>query len=600
MSPPELAVFDLAPPQAPPWDDPRPGGRGPAPAAGPDPEFLRACAWEVGERRLAEAYCAPGNHVGLASVAPHQGFAYWRIHLGWAEQAAREKGGAWHHCRPVLRLYDVSCILFNGFNAHHVQDHTLPSLCGQMFFRGPRPGSAQLAEVGFLLRGGEFVPAARSAVVAFARDTVCANGSHAALLVDGGGRVEEVANVWEQAAVLRARRQPRLRAPLRIAAFGCAPPRRGEEGTPARFAAELAAGQLAEGHEVHLFAPRSEAFADGAADGLHHHPLDGVAGGTPLELARSFSRAARERLEALPPFDLLHFHEWMTGLAPWAAGRPTVLSLSSVEATRRNGGPAGDLSRAIEEAEREAARRAGCVLTPAWLRDRAAAELGLDGGRVRAFPMEGRPPSEWEQPLDYGQVKKEIHFGPLDRLLVYVGPLEHAAGVDLLVEALPVLLGRAPNLRLAFVGGGGMHGPLQGRAHQLGVAHAVRLLGHVEGPLVARLVRAAEALVLPSRCRVPGDDAVVDLARRAGRPVITTHAGPAYLVRHEETGIVTYDNPGSVVWAADRILGDPGNAERMGRGGRREEAPAPLWGEVARHYLELIAARFPELTVARA
>ena len=70
--------------------------------------------------------------------------------------------------------------------------------------------------------------------------------------------------------------------------------------------------------------------------------------------------------------------------------------------------------------------------------------------------------------------------------------------------------------------------------------------------------------MLPSRYRIPFDDAVVDLARKAARPVITTHGGPAHLVRHEETGIITYDNPGSMVWAMDRVLGDPASAERMG------------------------------------
>jgi glycogen(starch) synthase len=211
--------------------------------------------------------------------------------------------------------------------------------------------------------------------------------------------------------------------------------------------------------------------------------------------------------------------------------------------------------------------------------------------------MEGRLPNEWERPLDYGQVKGEIGVGPLDRLLLFVGPLEHAAGVDLLLEALPVLLGRAGNLRLAYVGMGYLHGSLEHRAHELGVAHAVRLLGHVEGPRLVRLLRAAEALVLPSRYRVPFDDAVVDLARRARRPVVTTHGGPAHLVRHEETGIITYDNPGSMVWAVDRILGDPAHAERMGQNGRRGDGSQPSWGEVARHYLELCAACFPELTV---
>ena len=107
--------------------------------------------------------------------------------------------------------------------------------------------------------------------------------------------------------------------------------------------------------------------------------------------------------------------------------------------------------------------------------------LDVEGGRVAAFPMEGRLPNEWECPLDYGEVKREIGVGPIDRLLLFVGPLEHAAGVDVLLEALPVLLQRYHNLRLAFIGAGPLHGQLQHRAHQLGVAHAVRLLGHVEG-----------------------------------------------------------------------------------------------------------------------
>src|SRR5262249_21346066 len=261
-----------------------------------------------------------------------------------------------------------------------------------------------------------------------------------------------------------------------------------------------------------------------------------------------------------------------------------------------HGAPASPLSRAVEQAERDATRTPGCVLTPDWLRDRAVAELGLDGGRVVAFPMEARLPNEWEAPLDFGQVKVEVGLGPLDRLMLFVGPLEPAAGPDLLIEALPVLLQRAGNLRLALVGAGYLHCSLQDRANQLGVAHAVRLLGHVEGPRLTRLLRAGEGLVLPSRHRVAFDDAVVDLGRRAGRPVVTTHGGPAHLVRHEETGIVTYDNPGSMVWALDRILGDPIHAERMGRNGKRSDNQTVSWSEVARRYLELCAACFPELT----
>jgi glycosyltransferase involved in cell wall biosynthesis len=211
--------------------------------------------------------------------------------------------------------------------------------------------------------------------------------------------------------------------------------------------------------------------------------------------------------------------------------------------------------------------------------------------------MEGRLPNEWEEPLDVGKVKIELGFGPLDRMLLFVGPLEHSAGVDLLVEALPVALGRARNLRICFVGSGSMHDHLYNRANALNVGHSIRVLTAVQDPLLKKAFRSAEALILPSRERVQGDDHMVTWARRAGRPVVTTHAGPAGMVRHEENGIVTYDNPGSIVWALDRILGDAAHSDRMGRNGKQQtQEETNSWTEVARRYLELCAGAFPELT----
>ena len=572
----------------------------------PDAEFLRRCAWEIGEGRPGDAYSPAEAHVGLGAVAPGQGFAHWRIPDAWVGETARQKGDAWHNCRLVLRLYDVSLIEFNGFNAHQIVDHTLPGLCGQMCFRVPRPGTWQLAEVGFLLRNGEFVPAARSGAVPFPPAGPSPRSGQAALLVDDRGHIEELGNVWEQERVLRERRTPRLRGPLRSAALAFAAQGAGHDGWLATFVTELAAGQSAAGHEVHVFVPATGSFSTARESaGVHYHPLEVSRDGTPLKQARSFALAAEERFRRLPPFDLVHLHEWMAGVGPRLGNCRTVLSLSSLETTRRNGTPVDgmsrqlELSREIQVAERAAARAADCVLTPHWLRDRAAAELGLDNGRVRAFPMEGRMANEWEAPLDFGRVKMRHGIGPLDRMLLYVGPLEHAAGVDLLVEALPTALRRHGNLRLAYVGNGPMQRSLERRANELGVAWAVRFLGHQGGSDLTQLLRASEALVLPSRYRIPLDDAVVDLARKAGRPVVTTQGGPAHLVRHEETGLVTYDNPGSMVWALDRIIGDPGHSERMGQNGRRSEGGTMRWSEVARQYLESCVAWFPELTVRR-
>lgn len=565
-----------------------------APPRAHDPEYLRAVAWQIGETRADETHQPSTNHVGLAMVTPVQGFAHWHITPEWVEETRRSRGDAWTDCRLVLRLYDVSYIEFTGLNAHRLRDHDLPGLSGHMLLTVGAPGTWQLGEVGFRLRNGEFLPAARSQATAFSREAPSPRRQEAALLVSPRGRIEEIGNVWEHEQVVRERYRPRLRHPLRIALLTFGAGALGHEGASADFASELAAGLVRAGHEVHVFIPAS---ADAEIDGVKYHALEVRPDGPPVERAEAFRQAALDRIHDFLPFDLIHMHEWLTGLVPRPGAQPVILSLSSLESTRRNDALPDTFSQAIAEAEAEAAEGADCILTPAWLRERALAELEVDSARVLAFPLEGRLPNEWEAPLDYGQVKKDVGVGPLDRMLLFVGPLEHAAGVDILLEALPVLLHRANNLRLVFAGSGPMEGALRDRVRAMNLDGAVRILGHVEAGQVARLLRAAEALVLPSRCRVPFDDAVVDLARKAGRPVLTTQGGPAHLVRHEETGLVTYDNPGSMVWAVDRILGDPGHAERMGKAGRHTSSGGVAWAEVARLYLELCSAQLPELNV---
>src|SRR5262249_34891338 len=180
--------------------------------------------------------------------------------------------------------------------------------------------------------------------------------------------------------------------------------------------------------------------------------------------------------------------------------RPSVFSLTSVEAMR-SADRSGNLFTAIQQAEQRVALAAGCIVVPAWVRDQMVRELGVDEKRVHAFPMEARLPSGWQAPLDCREVRRGLGLGPCARLLLFIGPLEHAAGPDLLVEALPAVRSRIPSLRIAFAGAGDMHGALQDRANQLGLGGMVRVLGHVDRPHLVRLMRAAEALVLPSRDR---------------------------------------------------------------------------------------------------
>ena len=108
---------------------------------GNDTEFLRSCAWDIGERRPADAFAPTESHVGLAMVSPCRGFAHWRLLPDWIDRTAGDCGDGWNESRMILRLYDVSYIDFDGLNSHRIQDHEIGSLCGQMFFNLPDPGT---------------------------------------------------------------------------------------------------------------------------------------------------------------------------------------------------------------------------------------------------------------------------------------------------------------------------------------------------------------------------------------------------------------------------------------------------------------------------
>src|SRR4051812_17903908 len=94
------------------------------PSGPPDPEYLRQTGWEIGERRHGDGFTPTHNHVGLGMVPPTRGFAHWRMLHSWVDQVARSRGNAWEGSRPILRLYDVTCIDFNGLNAHRMQDES--------------------------------------------------------------------------------------------------------------------------------------------------------------------------------------------------------------------------------------------------------------------------------------------------------------------------------------------------------------------------------------------------------------------------------------------------------------------------------------------
>ena len=429
-------------------------------------------------------------------------------------------------------------------------------------------------------------PLARTAC-SLPRDSWSPQRDQTALYVDDRWRIETVGNVWEQenscaspppqtAASSPAHRRLRLSA--------------GKDGLPAPFVQELTLQEHALGHEVHVFVPASESLPHRPPlDGIHYHPLPIDANGSPLETAQAFARAVESHLQDAGPPSICSIitsgrPAWRRPAGPSAH---TVADFIGGDATQWN---ASHRSVAGHPRVRSSiARGVRCVLTP----DGSASGPYRVGHGRRGdppFPDGGPARQRMGMPARYGQVKGEIGVGPLDRLILYIGPLEHSAGVDLLVEALPAALTAPATYAWPSSAPAPCTAIWSRRRHQLGVAYLRHACWDIE--------RDRKRSIVGPRRRGAGATVALPCAFRRrrhrsgtqGRPsVVTTHSGPAHLIRHDENGLISYDNPGSMVSGAGSPPRRSGSTERMGQNGKRSEGSMQSWSDVTRHYLELCA-----------
>ena len=145
-------------------------------------------------------------------------------------------------------------------------------------------------------------------------------------------------------------------------------------------------------------------------------------------------------------------------------------------------------------------------------------------------------------------------------LVIGMGRLVRQKGFDLLLKAFARVPGNG--LRLAILGEGPEHAPLQRLAHELGVGDRVHIPGCVVQP--ERWLPNASLFVLSSRWE--GFGHVIVEAMAAGAPVVAFDCpyGPADIIRDEETGLlVSNGDVDALAVAMGRVVTEPDLANRL-------------------------------------
>jgi hypothetical protein len=91
--------------------------------------------------------------------------AYWEVTLNTWAHLKKELGDLFYQSKKILRVYDVSQIIFDGSNAHRFFDIEVTNDANNWYIDTSGPGRSWCVDYGLLLPGGRFVKILRSNVV---------------------------------------------------------------------------------------------------------------------------------------------------------------------------------------------------------------------------------------------------------------------------------------------------------------------------------------------------------------------------------------------------------------------------------------------------
>ncbi|MGB4564768.1 MAG: glycosyltransferase family 4 protein [Dethiobacteria bacterium] len=223
-------------------------------------------------------------------------------------------------------------------------------------------------------------------------------------------------------------------------------------------------------------------------------------------------------------FDLVHAHDWLVAYAARALKHIFHLPLiATIHATEygRNGGLHNDEQRYISDVEWWLTYESWRVICCSqYMREELERVFQLPGDKIRviyngirpqAFQVSGKDPAV-----------RDRYAAPGEKILFFIGRLVREKGVQVLLEALPLLRDRFP-VRLVVAGKGPYEEELHRLARQLGVDGQVAFAGFVDDYTRNQLYAQAEVAVFPSLYEPFGLVALEAMA--AGTPVVVGNCG---------------------------------------------------------------------------
>lgn len=285
-------------------------------------------------------------------------------------------------------------------------------------------------------------------------------------------------------------------------------------------------------------------------------------------------------------FDLVHAHDWLVAYAGKGIKHIFQMPLiASVHATEfgRNHGLHNDEQRYIGEVEWFLAYEAWRVICNSrYMRDEIESVFNLPPDKISIIPNGIRTAAFQVSAPD--PAVRQRFAAPGEKIIFFIGRLVREKGVQILLEALPLIWDRFPDVRAVIAGRGSYAEELHRLALHLGVDRRVTFTGYIDEETRNQLYAHADIAVFPSLYEPFGLVALEAMA--AGTPVVVGDTGGfAETVAHGINGIRAA--AGSAAGLAEQICAlfdDHELSRRLARRALQDVEEKYSWAFIARQY----------------
>jgi len=161
-------------------------------------------------------------------------------------------------------------------------------------------------------------------------------------------------------------------------------------------------------------------------------------------------------------------------------------------------------------------------------------------------------------------VREQLRLAPATPMVLYTGTFEHYQGLDLLFDAMPIVIAARPDVRFVLMGGEPPQvEAARARVAAAGIGASVLFTGQQPAGDVPAYLDAADVLVSP---RSTGTNTPLKLYQylRSGRPIVATRLLTHTQVLDDDTAILTAPAPADYARGIIEAVSDPARARAIG------------------------------------